>query len=159
MSRIDVLGYAHTIVAEVWAQRGIDRRAFDDDERGILLYPRSSRVWNQGAWHLATASDSKLRDGRKSIDYAIRANSISTTPNRLDTLACAYAAAGIFDAAIQTEQAANTLYQSGQFPREIEVPEFSKQIERFTKRQSCASGPEAPVKNLLTHSTTFIPIK
>ncbi len=98
-------------------KRGIDRRTFDDDERGILLYPRGSRVWNQRAWHLVTASEPALRDGRKAVEFALHAIGISPTPNLLDTLACAYAAVGSFTAAIQTEQAAQVLFASANSAR------------------------------------------
>ncbi len=157
MSRIDTLGYAHTIVAEAWSKKGADRRAFDDDERGFLLYPRGPRVWNQAAWHLVTASSPALRDGQKALHYALRAIGISPTPNYLDTLACAYAALGDFSSAIQTEQAAQVLFQSGQFPAEVEIPEFSKQIELFQKKQSCAPPSPVPQKNFLAHTTALIP--
>lgn len=138
MSRIDVIGYHFTITAAVWAKKHQDRRMLDDDEKAATLYPRGPRVWNQWAWNLVTASDPGLRDGKAATLYAARAVAISRTPNFLDTLACAQAATGDFDLALDTEQQAAKLAQTKDFPLDIAVPDFDGQIKRFHDRQNCA---------------------
>jgi hypothetical protein len=137
MSRTDVIGYHFTITAEVWAKKGVDRRVFDDDIKAATLYPHGPRVWNQLAWHLVTASDPKLRDGRAALEYATRAVSISRTPNLLDTLACAQAEVGNFERAKEIEEEARQLFSAGDYPVEVEVPAFDVQIRRFEQRMTC----------------------
>ena len=145
LNRQDVIGYHASITAEIWAKKQSDLRTFDDDMRAAAMYSRGPRVWNQLAWHRLTASDRNLRDGRSALESATKAVSISRTPNLLDTLACAYAELGNFDNAIQVETEAKTLSASGNFPREVEVPDFSAQLLLFSQRKTCAETPTASV--------------
>jgi tetratricopeptide (TPR) repeat protein len=168
MSRLDVIGYVSTFTAEIWSRKKQDLRAFDDDDKAIALYPRGPRVWNQGAWHLATASNPALRNGTKAVELAKRAIAISKTPNILDTLACAYAAASDFAKAIDTEKEAQELYRTPQrFPAEKEVPAFADQIRRFEQGRACVDDPppdpasvfssRPDMKNLFAHTSALAP--
>ncbi|MCP5186110.1 MAG: SEL1-like repeat protein [Pseudomonadales bacterium] len=85
-------------------------------ERGTETSHREAVAWlsrlaregdgkaaNDCAWLLATSPHDSVRDGRQAISFAAQAVAVSRTPDRLDTLAAAYAEAGRFDAAVATE--------------------------------------------------------
>jgi len=63
------------------------------------------------AWLLATASDDSVRDGKRAVQLAERANTLAgnNDPTILHTLAAAYAEAGRFDEALQTARQAMKL--------------------------------------------------
>ena len=83
---------------------------------------------------LATAPDAKLRDGKKAVEAAKKAvDMIKYRDGRdLDTLAAAYAEAGEFDKAVETQQKA------------IDDPDFMKDDgERGAQTIEVVSGEEA----------------
>jgi hypothetical protein len=59
---------------------------------------------NELAWVLATSSLSKYRDGKRAVEHAARACELSKDPAYLRTLAAAYAEAGAFEKAVETEE-------------------------------------------------------
>lgn len=76
------------------------------------LLPRAERYVNRNdtfgqnnlAWFLATTPEDSLRDGEKAIRYALRSCKLTKHQNAsaLDTLACAYAANGDYERALET---------------------------------------------------------
>jgi hypothetical protein len=138
MNRADVLGYHFSITADIWAKKNADQRSFNDDAKAAALYPRGPRVWNQIAWHLVAAHDPNLRDGPIALENAKKAISISRTPNLLDTMACAYAQMKEFDLAVEVEKEGRDLYPTGNYPAEVEVPDFAEQLQLFAQHKTCA---------------------
>lgn len=138
MSRLDLVGYQYSITGADWGLKKFDQRAADDLNKAVNLYQRSPRVWNNLAWSLVVSSDPKQRNGPKAVEYATKAISLSRTPNLMDTLACAHAEVEKFSLAISTEEDARTLYQSRDYPRERDVPDFGSQIARFKAQRTCA---------------------
>lgn len=70
--------------------------------------PNSVVLLNNMAWILATHADSQIRNANQAITFAERAAKLTKHQNAqiLDTLAAAYAAAGQFDQAVATAEAA-----------------------------------------------------
>lgn len=63
---------------------------------------------------MATCPEGKYRDGKRAVELAEKAVKLEETPNRLNTLAAAYAEAGRFKDAIKTQEIAITkLKQEG----------------------------------------------
>src|SRR5207248_1761231 len=79
--------------------------------RALQLAPDKVSALNILAWLLATASDDSVRDGKRAVQLAERANTLAgnNDPTILHTLAAAYAEAGRFDEALQTARQAMKL--------------------------------------------------
>src|SRR6059058_1129143 len=79
--------------------------------RALQLAPDKVNALNILAWLLATASDDSVRDGKRAVQLAERANTLAgnNDPTILHTLAAAYAEAGRFDEALQTARQAMKL--------------------------------------------------
>ena len=96
-----------------------DGSGVDRDEAQALEYCKSAIArddkyaggYNELAWILVTAVDSKLRDAVRAREYALKAVALSngTNANYLDTLAHAYFQTGEIDKAIETETTAAAL--------------------------------------------------
>jgi tetratricopeptide (TPR) repeat protein len=67
-------------------------------ETAVKLQPNDPGTLNDLAWMLATSQDSRIRNGRKAVDLALRSCALSRWSNAfgLDTLAAAYAESGDF---------------------------------------------------------------
>lgn len=70
------------------------------------VYPMTALGYNDLAWFYATCPKNEYRDGKKAVEYAEKAVSISKSWQYLDTLAAAYAEIGNFEKAVQIEQEA-----------------------------------------------------
>src|SRR5438445_5753738 len=90
---------------------GQGTQATADCYRALQLAPDRVHALNSFAWLLATAADDSVRDGKRAVQLAERANALAgnNDPTILHTLAAAYAEAGRFDEALQTARRAMKL--------------------------------------------------
>lgn len=102
------LELAHGLLADAQLTERQPRAAVATLDRAIAANPNSARLLARAAWVLATSSDAAVRNGARAVEYAERAVRIQQGQDvaGLDTLAAAYAEAGQFDKALQTERAA-----------------------------------------------------
>jgi Flp pilus assembly protein TadD len=77
-------------------------------EKSLSLDGTSVKTLDTLAWLLATCQQDNLRDGRRAVELAQKADQLSESKNPMviDTLAAAYAEAGHFPEAIQTARRA-----------------------------------------------------
>jgi tetratricopeptide (TPR) repeat protein len=77
-----------------------------DCQKALLLDTNCFLAYNNLAWLLATAPQSKLRDGQKAVEYAKRACELTLwkNPYCLGTLAAAYAETSNFSEAVKWER-------------------------------------------------------
>lgn len=100
-----------------------------DSEKAIQLDSNCFTAYNNLAWMLATATETKLRDGKKAVEFATRACELSKwkEPYCLGTLAAAFAETGKFDEAIKWEE---KCIQMG-LPNEKDMVQARHELELF----------------------------
>jgi hypothetical protein len=151
-------------------QLGEYAKSVDDYEKLLKLnppFPKILVVCNNLAYVLAAAPDDRVRNGKRAVQLAQRANKLHGTPSpdTLDTLAAAYAEAGQFDRAIETQQQAIALapdreifqqrlqlYKSGK-PLRADAPEA-----RNTPPEEPNAAAEPSAENGATAPPVEIPI-
>ena len=119
MTREDVIGYEHFVVGIGFYNERNWAKAIEEYDQATRMYNRSPSAWNNLAWVLVTARDARLRDGKRAVRAAKAAVERFISDNNLDTLAWAYAEAGDFAKAIQTEQQAYRLNPTSEYAAAI----------------------------------------
>ncbi len=85
------------------SKKGEFAKAIEDFEKALKMDAREAGPRNGLAWLLATCPDSKFRDGKRAVELAKQACTLTRykDANMLDTLAAACAEAGEFDEAVK----------------------------------------------------------
>jgi Flp pilus assembly protein TadD/septal ring-binding cell division protein DamX len=138
--------------AEAYNNRGFARtengdlsNALNDYTRALEINPFFVDAYNNKAWVLATCADQRFRDGGQAIELAQKAVELKPDVVSLDTLAAAYAAAGNFDAAVDTQKKA--IQKLLLADKNSEVPKYIPHLNAYKSKQSLlinyASRPKA----------------
>jgi Flp pilus assembly protein TadD len=95
-------------LGEIMVARGQYGAAISQFRRALEIQPDLGTALNNLAWLRATAPEASLRNGKEAVELALRASRLSNTEqvSLLDTLAAAYAEAGLFSEAVTTAKKA-----------------------------------------------------
>jgi tetratricopeptide (TPR) repeat protein len=138
--------------AEAYNNRGFARtengdlsNALNDYARALEINPFFVDAYNNKAWVLATCADQRFRDGGQAVELAQKAVELKPDVVSLDTLAAAYAAAGNFDAAVDTQKKA--IQKLLLADKNSEIPKYIPHLNAYKSKQSLlinyASRPKA----------------
>jgi Flp pilus assembly protein TadD len=99
---------AHYKLANALIQKGRVDEAITQFQLALQIKPDYAEAQNDLAWELATAPEASLRNGKKAVELAQRANQLAggTDLDIVGTLAAAYAEAGRFDDAVRSARKA-----------------------------------------------------
>jgi protein O-mannosyl-transferase len=125
----------NTTLANALIQKGLLREAAGHYQKALESEPESQLALNNLAWLLAAGPDDSLRDGARAVDLALKLNRVTHENNLLyvRTLAAAYAEAGQFEKAIETDQRASGLAQvQGQNALAAQIQE---EIDLYRRRR------------------------
>jgi tetratricopeptide (TPR) repeat protein len=128
------LGYA------LYVKKDLDG-AIAEFKVAIRLNPKNANAHNNLAWILAAGPDG-VRDGTQAVEHATRACELTDwkDPDRIDTLAAAYAEAGDFDKAVEYQKRALS------FPafEKRSGPQARKQLDLFVRKKPYRDPTLAP---------------
>ena len=120
-------GYART-------QRGELPAALDDYSKALEMNPLFVDAYNNKAWILATTEDKHLRNSAEAILLAQKAVELDPSVASLDTLAAAYAAAGNYEAAVETQK--KVIQKLILADQTSEVPKYMTHLDTYRSQQS-----------------------
>ncbi len=89
-----------------WFKAGSYDKAAADYDRSMQADPDYAAAYNHAAWMKATCPQKAMRNGAEAVRLAQKALALNRIPSNLDTLAAAYAEAGKFDKAVETQKEA-----------------------------------------------------
>ncbi len=120
------------------ARQGRHGEARQQLMKALELDPQNTEARNSLAWLLATCKDAQFRDGKKALEYALKA---AEQPEPawycLDTLAAAYAADGQFGPAAETQEKAITALKQapGGTPsdKQKNLSDMEKRLDMYKK--------------------------
>jgi tetratricopeptide (TPR) repeat protein len=121
--------YAYYDRGYAWEDKGDYNKAIADFTKVIEIDPQHADAYNSLAWLKATCPDDRNRDGKRAVEFAEKAVKLEETANRLDTLAAAYAEAGRFQDAIQTQERAIKLVEKEGETEDL--AEFKKHLDSY----------------------------
>lgn len=120
-------GYART-------QKGELQAALDDFSNALEINPLFVDAYNNKAWILATTDDEHLRNSAQAIMLAQKAVELDPNVASLDALAAAYAAAGNYEAAVETQK--KVIQKLILADQTSEVPKYMTHLDAYRSQQS-----------------------
>ena len=122
---------AYRNLGEAYATRGQLADALRQYLRAAELQPDAVDILNRAAWILATATDDRLRNGRKALELAERAARLTNRGDviALDSLAAALAETGRFETAAETAREALALART--LNDQAIVPELEYRLKLY----------------------------
>ena len=126
---------AHNNLGAALTLTGKNAEALTHYREAVRLQPDWLNPLNSAAWIMATHPNAEVRYPSKAVQYAKRAASISRHSNAsiLDTLAAAYASAGLMEKAVNTAKKALALAQAA--GDKTQTKEIKSRLSLYLKGQ------------------------
>jgi protein O-mannosyl-transferase len=136
--------HAHNNLANALHLTGSAREAMTHYELSLKLEPANARTWNNLATLLACSWDASVRNGKRAVECAQRANQLAggSDPFTLGTLAAAFAEAGRFQEAVDTTQRAIELASQHSNPQLASA--LSAQLDLYRAGEPFHEPPPVP---------------
>jgi len=121
----------HTAIGAIYAEQRRHSEAVSSFEKELKANPNYANALNRLAWIKATAADITFRDPDAAVKMASQACEMTRyeNPAFMDTLACAYAAAGNFNEAVRIARAAIGVARST--GNTTLIPEIDRRLNLF----------------------------
>jgi Flp pilus assembly protein TadD/mono/diheme cytochrome c family protein len=134
---------AHSNLGRILWAEGHGAEAVDEFQRAAALKPDAPSPLAGLAWVRATAADPAMRDPAEAVRLGERAAELTgrKEPSVLDILAAAYAAAGQFDRATTTAQAALDLLAAAKSTAQVD--EIRRRMALYAQRLPYRAAPTA----------------
>jgi Flp pilus assembly protein TadD len=141
VARIPESDQAHQALGIAFQNQGKYDAAIVQYQKAIDLEPQNLSAQNSLAWLLATCADGSLRNGKRSLDLALRMERVTggQSPQILDTLAAALAENGRFDEAVKAARRACQLAIAQTNPTLATA--LQKRIELYQAHSPYHEGP------------------
>jgi tetratricopeptide (TPR) repeat protein len=121
---------AYTLRGICYEQKGRYEKAIADFTKALEKKPHYL-TYHGLAWIFATSKNQKYRNGKRALELAQKAVQISRNPHSLNTLAAAYAEAGKFKEAVETqEKALYLLRKPGPVPKKDLAP-YERHLQAY----------------------------
>jgi len=135
---------SHYMLSKCLLEQGSHPEGLGELETTLRLAPENAAAQNDLAWLLATSRNPDLRNGRRALELALRADKASSggDPYLLDTLAAAYAETGDYRKALATARKALTLALkpvSGKPPEDL-IAGLRREIRLYESGKPCRPG-------------------
>lgn len=118
----------------VYYKRGEYGKVIEDYNKAIELNPKNDSAYNNISGLLATCADAKYRNGAKAVEFAKKAMEIAPNNYEIsDTLAAAYAEAGQFEEAVNTQEKAIEMLDEKDRARYLS--EFTERLNLYKARK------------------------
>jgi tetratricopeptide (TPR) repeat protein len=132
---------AYIYRAQVWRSKRDYNKALADLDEAVRRSPKFPHASADRAWLLATCPDAKYRNGREAVELAKEACEQDDWRDAkyIGTLAAAYAEAGDFDKAVETQVRANAMTDD-----EDARKKGKARLERYKRKMPYRDEPETP---------------
>lgn len=127
--------------ADIYLMYGKWNEAIADYNTLLKLEPEDSGVLNNFAWLLATSPEANVRNGKKALEYGLKASELTLYKEShiLSTLAAAYAELGQFDKAREWSAKSIQLGEKDKMPR---IDDLRNELKSYKENKPWREIPE-----------------
>jgi tetratricopeptide (TPR) repeat protein len=135
-----VIGCEHYLIAIQYERLGEYEKALRELSTALALHPQNLDARDEFAWVTATSPGLRQRDNAAALADALFVVRLVDDPDAQDTLAAAYASAGMFDLAVKEER---TALRNGARSSEAK-PGYQQRLNLYQQQTAYRQSESAP---------------